>query len=86
MSQELTAIDNFTVGELINKLKQFPQDLPVLVSGYESGFENLLEPEKIKLIYKPENKYWDGEFQKAEQNDDNILAAVVLQRQLRSLD
>jgi len=29
----------YTVAELIEKLKSFPDDLPVFVSGYEGGFE-----------------------------------------------
>ncbi len=31
---------HFTVGQLIEILKSLPQELPVLTSGYESGFEN----------------------------------------------
>jgi hypothetical protein len=29
-----------TVGQLVEFLKTLPQDLPVLTSGYENGFEN----------------------------------------------
>jgi len=36
--------DNTTIKELIQILEQFPQDLPVLVSGYESGFEHFYQP------------------------------------------
>ena len=31
-------IFNFTVGELIKILQQHPDDMPVVVSGYESGY------------------------------------------------
>ncbi|MBU4220030.1 MAG: hypothetical protein KKA10_00125 [Euryarchaeota archaeon] len=38
-------IFHFTVGRLVEILKSLPQDLPVLTSGYESGFENFYQPE-----------------------------------------
>ena len=37
-------IYNFTVGELIRILQQYPEDMPVVVSGYESGYENFYHP------------------------------------------
>jgi hypothetical protein len=37
-------IFHFTVGQLVEILKSLPQDLPVLTSGYESGFENFYPP------------------------------------------
>lgn len=30
---------SFTVGELMQILQQFPADMPVVVSGYENGYE-----------------------------------------------
>jgi len=35
-------IFHFTVGQLVDILKSLPQDLPVLTSGYENGFENFI--------------------------------------------
>ena len=32
-------IFNFTVGELIQVLRQFPEDMPIVVDGLESGFD-----------------------------------------------
>lgn len=76
---------SYTVAELIEILKQFPADLSVLVSGYEDGFENILEPEKITLLHKADNPYWSGEFQEIEQQDsENSLEAVVLRRMVRN--
>ncbi|MBW5290195.1 MAG: hypothetical protein Rsou_1983 [Candidatus Ruthia sp. Asou_11_S2] len=77
---------HYTVEKLIESLKQFPQDLPVLVSGYEDGFENLLTPEKINLEYKAENQYWSGEFQETEQkNTKTSIDALVLRRVVRDI-
>ncbi len=64
MSKPLTT---FTVTKLIEALKEFPADTPVVVSGYESGYENIMQPKLAKLQQQKENKYWDGEFQEVEQ-------------------
>ena len=71
---------HFTVRQLIEILKSLPQDLPILTSGYESGFENFYHPEIAELKHEPENMYYDGEFQSADNEDENTFEAVVLQR------
>ena len=83
MSQKNLKI-NFSVAELIEELKIFPQDLLVLVSGYEGGFENIMPPTIEKLTHKPENEYWDGEFQPTEDGNEGDLKAVVLRRLFRN--
>ncbi len=72
-----------TVGQLIEILKSLPQDLPVLTSGYESGFENFYHPRIIKVKHEPENMYYDGEFQVAQGGDGGTFDAVVLRRVVR---
>ena len=74
---------HFTVGQLVEILKSLPQDLPVLTSGYENGFENFHHPEIVELKHEPENMYYDGEFQVAEDGDKNTFEALVLQRVVR---
>lgn len=74
---------HFTVEQLVDILQSLPQDLPVLTSGYENGFENFYNPEILELKHEPENLYYDGEFQVADEKDENIFKAVVLQRVLR---
>ena len=74
----------FTVGKLIEALKEFPADTPVVVSGYESGYENMMLPKLIQLEQQKENKYWDGEFQEVEQKDENTLNTVALSRVVRN--
>lgn len=73
-------IYNFTVGELIEILKQYPQDMPVVVSGYENGYENFYQPFVKKVIHLPENPYWDGQFQL----DDNGTDVLLLEREVRN--
>ena len=75
---------HYTVAELIKELEQFPQDLPVLVNGYEDGFENIVKLERIKFEHKADSPYWSGEFQETEQqNTKNSMEAIVLRREIR---
>ena len=74
---------HFTVGQLVEFLKTLPQDLPVLTSGYENGFENFYQPSIIKVKHEPENMYYEGEFQVAEDGDEETFDAVVLRRGVR---
>lgn len=77
------AID-YTVKDLIEDLKKLPQDFPVLVSGYEDGFENILKPKTLKVKHKPKNAYWSGEFQETEKTDNDTFDAIVLRRKVRN--
>lgn len=72
-------IYNFTVGELIKILKQFPENMPVVVSGYEGGYENFYHPIVIKVKHFPENPYYEGQFQL----DENGTEALLLDREGR---
>lgn len=83
----MSNLNSTTVRELIETLKQMPADLPVLVSGYESGFDKFYNPNTQKLKYMPENSYWDGEYQQPDANDEavDLTEAVVLQRVVRNV-
>ena len=74
-----------TVGQLVDLLKTLPQNLPILTSGYESGFEIFYEPDIIKVKHEPENPYYDGEFQVAEDGDKGAFGAVVIGRVVRDV-
>ncbi len=70
---------HFTVGKLIKVLQQFPEDLPVVVSGYEDGFENFSHPYVLKVKHLPENPFWTGQFQ----HDENGKEVLLLEREHR---
>lgn len=72
-------IYNFTVGELLEVLQQYPIDMPVVVSGYENGYENFYHPYVKKVEHLPENPYYEGEFQL----DDNGTEVLLLERVVR---
>jgi hypothetical protein len=69
-----------TVVELIRILESLPQDMPILVSGYESGYESFDEPKVVRLTHKPDNPYYDGVYQLAGKNDQDFIEGVVLTR------
>jgi hypothetical protein len=82
MTEAMTEKDkifNFTVGELREILESYPDDIPVIVSGYENGYENFYHPIVQKVEHLPENKYWDGEFQ----IDKKGIDALILEREVR---
>lgn len=76
---EQTKIFNYTVEELIEILKSYPYEMPVIVSGYENGYENFYHPTVQKVAHLPENKYWDGKFQL----DDKGIDVLILEREVR---
>ena len=79
MTEKKSEVFSFTVGELIELLKKYPMDMPVIVSGYENGYENFYHPTVQKVKHFPENKYWDGEFQ----IDKNGVDVLLLEREVR---
>lgn len=52
-----------TVDELITKLQEFPKDMVVLVSGYESGYNEAKEVEIKNLCRVHGQPYYDGDYQ-----------------------
>jgi len=73
----------FTVKELMEILTTLPSDLPVVTTGYETGYENFYQPFVKKLKYKPENTYYNGQFQDAEDKDTETFEAVIIERERR---
>jgi len=75
---------HYTVSQLSDVLNSFPQNLPVLTSGYEDGFENIYYPKIFELKHEPENMYFSGEFQISDTQDENRFKAVVINRVVRN--
>ena len=74
---------HFTVSELIDELRKMPADMPVVTTGYDSGYENFYQPEIHKLKHEPDNLYPYGEFQLADADDKDTFDAVILERVVR---
>jgi hypothetical protein len=71
---------SLTVGDLIRILEALPQDIPIFVSGYESGYENFQEPKVVRLAHRPNNPFYDGEYQIAGKDERKWIDGVVLTR------
>jgi hypothetical protein len=51
-----------TVNELIEQLQQFDPALPILVEGYETGWDSILKLRPANLIRDQKPLEWDGEY------------------------
>ncbi|MYC08253.1 MAG: hypothetical protein F4X57_13965 [Chloroflexi bacterium] len=77
-----------TVHELIVLLETYPDDLRVVVNGYEDGFDDL-SPDSLKVVeitlntgtesYVGEHGYWFPEVHRRPK-DIEVAEALVLQR------
>lgn len=72
------------VVDLISELSKFPSDMPVLVNGYEEGYENIASI-KIHTVAKRINPEWYyGEFDDSTDTAAGAKKAVVIGRPFRS--
>ena len=78
-----------TVKELMEHLRKYPDDLRVVVNGYEDGFDDLW-PERISVIkiqLDTQIHDWEGQHsgfydsEKEITDDAEIVEALVLRRQ-----
>jgi len=66
------------VKELIDTLLKYPDNMVVVVDGYEVGFDNIVDMEIID-IYKRKNKsWWEGEYTKEDNLSDKSIKCVHL--------
>ena len=73
----------YTVAKLIDELKKLPQDLPVITSGYEGEYENILPPKTITVKFVPDEPWYNGQFQKTEKKGHDTFSAVAIEREVR---
>jgi len=48
------------VGQLIEQLKTYPQDLSVVVAGYEGGYNDVEQFEKINIVLNYHARWYYG--------------------------
>ena len=77
-----------TVKELVEHLGKYPEDLRVVVNGYEDGFDDL-SPERISIIkiqLDTQIHDWEGQHsdfygsEKERSDDAEIVEALVFRR------
>ena len=72
-----------TVKELMDTLKQFPEEMLVLTNGYEDGYTDILNPKIIYVKHNPQNEWYYGDYDLADKKDNNTIQAVGLLRKQR---
>ncbi|WP_323753279.1 hypothetical protein [Marinobacter sp.] len=70
-----------TAEELIARLEALPPDTPVLVEGYETGFDDIVEFTSEQVVRYRHAQEWDGEYQAPDrfssQETGALQAAVI---------
>lgn len=73
-----------TADELIARLRVLPPDTPVLVEGYENGFDEIVELKGQDVVRYRHAQPWDGQYQSPERFEKPaagiVQAAVILGR------
>ncbi|MCE0760059.1 hypothetical protein LWH94_12690 [Marinobacter sp. G11] len=64
-----------TAEELIEQLKELPPETPVLVEGYETGFDDIVELTMEQVVQYRHAQEWDGEYQKSNRFAKQIIGA-----------
>jgi hypothetical protein len=54
------------VGQLIEQLKNYPQDLRVVVRGYEGGYNDVDTFENLKIVLNYHEEWYYGKHEDAE--------------------
>ncbi len=65
-----------TAEELINKLKQLPPDIIIVVRGYEDGYNDILELKPVRIKQIPDSRWYDGEYD--DSTDEDGINAINL--------
>jgi len=72
------------VRELIEALKRFSGEMPVLTDGYEGGYEEIRNHKSVDVIHEPQKTAYDGEYQDAEVKTAGSIKVVVIGRNRRA--
>lgn len=74
---------SYSVAQLIEELKKFPPDMPVITNGYEGEYENILPPKIITVKFVPDEPYYNGQFHLVRVNENDAFEAVAIEREVR---
>ena len=69
-----------TIAQLIQELAQFPQDMRVMVAGYESGYDDPETPRIIKVQPDPVESSVYGNYEDGEESNPHCFSVVLLDR------
>jgi hypothetical protein len=73
-----------TAEELIAQLQELPPETPVLIEGYETGFDDIVDLTHEQVVRYRHAQEWDGEYQAPDRFSNSetrvLQAAVILGR------
>jgi hypothetical protein len=70
-----------TAEELIKRLQALPPETRVLVEGYETGYDDIVDLKAEDVFRYRKAQEWDGEYQKQDEffgKDSQIVPAAVI--------
>jgi hypothetical protein len=71
---------SMTVGDLKALLEQFPPDAPVIVEGYETGWDGVHSVQDALVVPRQSAEDWDGEFQSVKDAEGaNVPSTLAVQ-------
>jgi|HubBroStandDraft_5_1064220.scaffolds.fasta_scaffold09748_5 hypothetical protein len=68
-----------TVAELIEKLRNYPPGMLVVVQGWEGGYDAVEDIGIVDIVYDPSESYF-GEYRRSEREDTSYIDAILLPR------
>ena len=70
-------MNNFlTVEQLINELKKYPQDLQVLVDGYEGGLDAVVSTVLVDIEYDESKAWYYGPFEESDSSNTKAIKLI----------
>jgi hypothetical protein len=67
-----------TTKELIEILKTYPEDMRVLISGYEGGFDDVEDVKESVFNENVNTEWYYGKHEKADKNDGYDFKGIIL--------
>ena len=67
-----------TVAELMERLKAFDPDLPVVVAGYEEGYNDLSSVAPVRMLPEADTRWYCGAHQDVDPEDEKAVTALLL--------
>jgi len=65
-----------TIEQLINKLKTYPNNIKVLVDGYEGGLDAILDITMINIEYDATKQWYYGPFEESESSNTQTVKLI----------
>lgn len=69
------------VKELIEKLKQYPQDRRVVVSGYEGGVDDIYRINEIPILINYHARWYYGKHEECEKGKEDEIAVLISKKE-----